>query len=513
MSLLSAPSSNGRSPKSIYVSSRFPRYLFLVLIRNQKIFDSKVSGLKEEQETVIPNRSQLKKLAHEHDLRVKEVLALTPKNDPFYIRPNHLEKAEWFAKIWKDQGRPQIHPRGLHYQILGEGYTLPGKDEEYQNTERCWNYLLIGAKYARILGLVPYDRINDEKNPNPRKNMPSTWEHEFTKEDVSHLSSFSYRLKVHSLLEFDDTDGLLEELIDATVEELFRSVDYSPAGAQPNYLEIWAEKQNVIPEDVAREFNATMRPAGGGEMSLDMCFDAVREAKKLDKDLHLFLLVDFDPKGRDMPRSVARKVERIAKEMGVTAYVHHVTLTREQCQQYALPTVPAKQPRGDSTGAKAYRTHTEIFRRYAGQEPTELNSFMSREPRAYKEALRKAIQPYFDGELNEKYEETLDDFREEVEENVKDFYEEKKEDINEKRKKIRKAIKDIKEKLEEIEGDLSFEEKFQTFEEVIQFSKDALEDLEFERPDVETVLPDNALLDTTRSYLEQIKKYKEFDIR
>ena len=40
-----------------------------------------------------------------------------------------------------------------------------------------------------------------------------------------------------------------------------------------------------------------------------------------------------------------------------------------------------------------------------------------------------------------------------------------------------------------------------------------IKDEKFNIPETITEIPKNALLDTTRNYFEQIKKYKEFDIR
>ncbi len=453
--------------------------------------------------------------------KVDDILALTKANDPFYIQPSNIIKAEWFAMIWNtekaisDWEDGKIHPRGLHYQILGKGYeiTVSGNTIEYENTTQCWHYLEKGAKYARLLGLVPYEMINDEQNPDP-SNVPNFWDHDALQIiDVEILSDY-YGFRI-PYLHYDNIDSFIRNRIDKTMKELFNGVDYYSKTAQPNYFEIWAEKSGVIPRSVAQEFDATIRPAGGGEFSVDMCFQAVNKAKQSNKDLHIFVLADFDPKGLDMPKSVSRKVEYIAQQLEVNAFVHHVALTKEQCIKYNLPTVPAKR---ESQTSKGYITHTEMFKKYAGQDPTEINSFQAREPEAYKNAIREAIEPYFDRELEKKYDQELDRLKKSVRQKLEAKFEELKprlielrEILNERFAAFKEIVEPIaNEQLQELEIDKPIEE----YEQLIDFDvSEVIEGEEFEFPDIEVNEPEDPLLDTRRSYLEQMDKYKEFDMR
>ena len=64
--------------------------------------------------------------------------------------------------------------------------------------------------------------------------------------------------------------------------------------------------------------------------------------------------------------------------------------------------------------------------------------------------------------------------------------------------------------MEELELNSLIEE----YDQFLDFNvKELIHDEEFEMPEAEVQEPKDALLDTTRSYLDQIKKYKEFDIR
>lgn len=457
----------------------------------------------------------IKYLAKHKKVPVDSFLALSKPNDPFYIQANAVEKAEWVTSIWEKEGRPEIHPRGFHYRILGLGYrfTINNEEKEYQNTEQCWHYLLTGFKYARFLGLIPYDYVLDEKNPKP-ENISSFLSHEVFEPKNVDIDDDIYGLKFEPSLGFDDTDDFIENCIEETLNGVFESVNYYSKTEQPNYFEIWAEKGGVIPEDIAYEFNATTRPAGGGEFSVDMCYKAVYKAKQLRKDLHVFILTDFDPKGRDMPKSAARKIEKIASDFEVIAYAHHVGLTKEQCIKFSLPTVPAKKPKRDSSGAKGYITHTELFKKYAGQEPTELNAFQAREPEEYEKAIRDAISPYYDDTLDDKLQEELSRLKTDIRSKLKGEFANKKTELDELRKDLKEIIMEYKERTNKIKKKLKIAELIEKHSELYKIDVFKLiKDEKFNVPEAETEIPKNALLDTTRNYFEQIVKYKEFDIR
>ncbi len=497
--------------------------------------------------------------------KITQLLALAPNNDPFYIRQGYKEKAEWFAEVWKKEGEPTIHPRGLHYQILGEGYQfeIDGEMVSYQNTDQSWNYLKDGAKYARLLGLVPYEKILDKQNPKPEDVAYYTEHQEFKPFGVDYLFIWDNYVDV-----IDDLEHFFEQKAGEIIRGLFRDVQYYLSSAQPNHIEIWAEKSGVIPEDIAREFNITIRPAKSGEFSLRMCYEAIITAKEKEKDLHIFVLSDFDPKGRDMPKSVARKVEKLAKQFGITAYVHFVALTKEQCIKYSLPSVPAKSPKKDTKGTRGYKSHIKMFKENAGQDPTELNAFQARKPEKYIETIRDAIEPYYDKDLKEKIKEQLKSFKKSIKEmlimefesrtptlnQIKEEYEDGLKELEDLEQEIREKLdietfeadllkksqelenfteqkrqelgipelsEEIFEKTEEIksiidtrENELDFDTLRGNYKKELQLDiEDLLKDQKFNLPEAIVKDPINALLDTRRDYLEQIKKYKEFDIR
>jgi hypothetical protein len=61
-------------------------------------------------------------LAKEHGYTVPQLLAMAPKNDPFYVgSPAQRAKAEWFAGLWERFGYTTgVHLRRVHYQLISQ---------------------------------------------------------------------------------------------------------------------------------------------------------------------------------------------------------------------------------------------------------------------------------------------------------------------------------------------------------------------------------------------------------
>lgn len=204
-------------------------------------------------------RKIYKQQAKEAGVRVRDLLALTPKNDLTYVRPSDLDKAEWFAEVWESEGGPEIHPRGLHYRILGKGYERPRKDEAYVNTNACWGDMKDGAFVAQVLGLVPERKILDEKNPDPTITShtlsdeayegPSVFEEIKNPYSGEHIPS---KIWPPSLSQ-DDAKGLVESEASRIVRKVFKDVRYDAQSRQEYYIEIWAEKAGVIDKKAGQE--------------------------------------------------------------------------------------------------------------------------------------------------------------------------------------------------------------------------------------------------------------------
>jgi hypothetical protein len=53
-------------------------------------------------------------------LKISQLLALAPKNDPFYVgSKGDLTKAEWVAKVYELMKKPkECHIRAMHYWLV-----------------------------------------------------------------------------------------------------------------------------------------------------------------------------------------------------------------------------------------------------------------------------------------------------------------------------------------------------------------------------------------------------------
>lgn len=475
---------------------------------------------------------------------VKELLPLTPGNDLGYIHAADVERAEWFAEIWRKEGEQRIHPRGMHYQILGKGYERPRKDEPYQNNSASWNDMADGAFYAQVLGLVPTEMIQDEKNPDPRdvvepdEDSPFSHVHRPPKtgfKDAKIPSGGIYDALRTPELKYDDVDELIQEEAKKTAREAFRGVRFDALRHQEYYVEIWAEKSGVIPEDLAEEYGCVLRPAGGGEMSYTMCQDAIRRAEERGQNLAVILISDFDPKGRDMPKSVARKLEveaSVHEEMELR--VHHAAITKEQVEEYALPTEPAKDPEGTGTGAKAYESHKEKFREYAGSYSVEIQAFSGRQPDAFRSEIERFVRPYYEKGLDDRIRSAVNEAQQELEDELVERLEAKRDELEDAMEQAREACEDYDDELgeqfeeakdalqelhernDEVKASTGLEEARETLAAAVDIElADLPEEIGVEVPSgkVDNHVLKEPLLDTQRPFAEQLEAFKDFDIR
>ena len=115
------------------------------------------------------NYDEIKEIAKEHGMRVSDLIALAPANDPFYVgTPKDMAQARWFDSLWRMAGfTSAIHMRRLHYWADAQVGLKMHDGKIYENDEKCWRYLLQASKVARYLGLVRFDQIVDHKHPDP----------------------------------------------------------------------------------------------------------------------------------------------------------------------------------------------------------------------------------------------------------------------------------------------------------------------------------------------------------
>lgn len=262
----------------------------------------------------------IKSLAKEQGVSTKDLLALAPQNDPFYVGTKTTQAmAEWFADIWGQAGYGSgVHLRRVHYWLVSQETPTMHNGKPYENTDNCWKYLGNASKYARYLGLVRISDVADNKNPEPHT-------HVF----YNHWKSAEYSVYPPRLNSpYSEVDG----------------IDNSKA--QPYHLEIWIEKSTMNDEllPIARKYGANL-VTFEGEVSVTACYDLVQRAKVAHKPARVFYISDFDPAGNSMPVAMSRKVEYMLSHysLSLDIKVCALALTLDQVQQFNLPRKPIKE--------------------------------------------------------------------------------------------------------------------------------------------------------------------------
>lgn len=316
----------------------------------------------------------LKALARETGCGVKNLLALSPVNDPFYAEvPHREEAAHWFADIWDRLGfQHGVHLRRTHYVIVSQSDPISKPDgTPYLNTENDWKFLGVASLAARYLGLIPADALVDRRNPDPVVNV------EFADFPAPHTH-------------VADADSLEDALPSALpLPEIF----LSEFRAEQDYLvEVWCEKsaQNdiLVPLGSRLGFNLI---TGVGEMSETATRMAVDRAHDAGKPMRILYVSDFDPAGRSMPVAVARKIEYKLHAIGSDADIElePIILMPAQCEKFSLPRTPIKD-----TERRAGR-----FEYRFGSGATELDALEALHPGALADIVTREVSRYLDPTL------------------------------------------------------------------------------------------------------------------
>lgn len=415
------------------------------------------------------NYERIKQEAKNYGDRVGDYLVLGPMNDPFYFgQPAMRKKAEWCAACFHEMGYGQpgqkVHLRRMHYSFSSrkfpypKGTKLPPKHApSYDADEWSWEYLSEASKAARWLGLIPFDSFEDARNEAVRP----------------------YALMVSAPTV--ETDAY--ELENLPLPD-YRLANFSEA--QPYHVELWAEKSTMddILDPLARRYSINYQ-AGTGEGSITGAHELLQRIRRSGKPGRILTISDFDPSGQAMPVSTGRKLQRLLQDEGMAQDVRliPVLLTYEQTQQHQLP----RTERGD------YKP--TWVRRY-GPGGCELDALEALRPGQFERIVRTAIETYYDSDLmvrtylaRGRYTRALESLRQQV-------------------------LDTYQEEIEQLQSDFAR----------VQSTYDALSrrvqtDLEaalkgrrmLRRPQAQPLQePDTALFDSSRSYLEQVAVFKQF---
>ena len=266
-------------------------------------------------------------------------------------------------------GQRRIHWRGLHYAIVAAGDIRKPNGEVYRNDYDDWKWLANNAgKAARWLGYVDFERIIDNRNPEPViHRMP--W---LTPEPWVSIG------------------------LDITIPDVDELEPYAGVtgfvGRQPYALTIFGEKTSL--EDVllpiAQRFEADLYlPAG--EISDTLLYRMAKDGDADGRTMVVFVLADCDPAGHQMAVSIGRKLQAF-RDLSFPEFefeVVPVALTVGQVRDLGLPSTPLKE-----TEKRADR-----WREAFGIEQTEIDALATLQPHVLDEIVTAAVAPYYDDSL------------------------------------------------------------------------------------------------------------------
>ena len=306
-----------------------------------------------------------------HGQPIEQYLALTRRNDPFYVgTASHYRQARWGGWVYRLAGSPvPVHVRRLHYLAASRLDIRRPDGKPYMNSPRDWDLMHHACKYARYLGLIPFEAFEDRRNAQPIT---------FSLVTASNASPSKHW-----------QDCVLSGLADRVAVEL--------AGQQQAYhVEVWLEKSSIMDEvmPVAKHYMVNVVNSLG-EMSLTAVVKLLQRVVRCGKPVRVFYISDFDPAGRSMPLSVSRKLEYLLRH-------HHrnqtvvklcpLMLTRSQCVNYHLPRIPIRKD----------NPRRRQFENCHGPGATELDALAGLHPGAIGRLLRDALKVYCSEELAQK---------------------------------------------------------------------------------------------------------------
>lgn len=268
-----------------------------------------------------------------------EVTVLDAKADPFRLdtRQGHA-KARWFMEqVERLIGdRERFHLRGLHYRLVASGDVIRPDGGQYENTQADADWLNDMSKAARWLGYLPFERVVDQKNPDPIIFRQPREDRYGGRPFGTVSASFVYRIP-------DIFTPADPEVIDLPPSPLL--CGFRDKAESPFAFAFFGEKSSLEPvlAPLARRYEADLYLAGG-ELSDTLIYRMARDASADGRPLVVFTFSDFDPAGIQMPVSIARKLQALKalSFSNLAGQVCAVSLDLEQAVQFRLPVTPVK---------------------------------------------------------------------------------------------------------------------------------------------------------------------------
>ena len=321
-------------------------------------------------------RSVLERARLDAGCSLSDLTALSAQVDPYRLdTPAGHRDGKWLAQhMNKALGTTRrIHWRGLHYVLVsGKSPAVKPDGEIYRNTEKDWLWLSeVAGKAARWLGYIPFERIADNRNAEPIIHR---------KARVTPEAFVSIGLDV-TIPDADD------------IEPMAIASGFEPR--QAFHFAIFGEKASLedVLDPIAKAMQADLY-LPTGEISDTLIHRIAKDANDDGRPLVMFTLADCDPAGRQMPVSIARKLQALRDLLfpDLRFEVVPVALNPEQVAALGLPSTPLKE-----TEKRADR-----WREAFGIEQTEIDALATLRPDVLREIVERAFDPYVDRGLKER---------------------------------------------------------------------------------------------------------------
>jgi hypothetical protein len=321
-----------------------------------------------------PLRQVLEAAAYENTCGMKDLTVLSLQRDPYRLdtHAGHRDGA-WFAQMVERfvGGSGTVHLRGLHYRVSTAGGVQMPNGKPYVNTDECWEWLCgDAAKAARWLGYVAFERIVDERNAPPEL-------------FVAEAGSPNPFLSCGSRIE-----------LPLSLEQAFPEFICAPGfpARQPYRIILFGEKTSLGPvlRPIAQMVGGEML-LPTGEASETMVAELAARAALDGRQAVVLYFSDFDPSGRQMAVSVARKLQALHDLLhpDLAIELHPVALTLVQIRELRLPSTPLKEK----------ERRADRWRAVMGHEQTEIDALAALAPDTLEEIAEEAIRPFYDASL------------------------------------------------------------------------------------------------------------------
>ncbi|MDP9457032.1 MAG: hypothetical protein M3Q60_14930 [Actinomycetota bacterium] len=411
---------------------------------------------------------------------VKDLIVLSPQNDPFYAGTEGQQAmAGWFADAFG--GRTSgVHLRRLHYRLVARGDVVRADGILYENDANSWMYLNNASRFARYLGFVDPEDLVDRRNPSPHIYMAPGFGLE---------PEWSYEVGAYGLDRISTRLG--NELLPPVEVTTEVTGYYYEEGLQPYHVEVWAEKttMNDILVPLCRDLGANY-VSGAGYQSITAMVSLLRgRVAHLEKPCRVLYVSDYDAAGRNMPKQMARQMEfwiqRYASEYDIR--VEPIVMTAEQAEDY---------PPAPDTGA------------------VELDAMEELTPGRLERIVSEHVGQFRDFDLDRKVHENARTAQEIVDEAVADAIADELDGVETIKGEAEAIYERYRARLEELAAELDAElepldERLETLQQAIEEKLRALEPDLPPLPEPEA-LPDDEdwLFDSRRDYMEQLRHYK-----